>query len=71
MIVFGVHDTMKSMEMSALEKVMVYEEINVTRFEIKNPVKGDTKVWYLTPAQEADPKYFKDQESGVDLEIVS
>lgn len=54
MIVFGVHDTMKAMEMSALEKILVYEEINVTRFEIKNPVKMTTKVWYLTPSQEKD-----------------
>jgi peptide chain release factor subunit 1 len=54
MIVFGVHDTMKAMEMSALEKILVYEEINITRFEIKNPVKMTTKVWYLTPNQEKD-----------------
>ena len=49
MIVFGVNDTMKALEMSALEKILLYEDIDITRFEIKNPVKGDTKIWYLTP----------------------
>jgi peptide chain release factor subunit 1 len=46
MIVFGVNDTMKALEMSALEKILLYEDIDITRFEIKNPVKGDTKIWY-------------------------
>ena len=49
MIVFGVNDTMKALEMSALEKILLYEDIDITRFEIKNPVKGDTKIWYLSP----------------------
>jgi len=70
MIVFGVNDTMKALEMSAVEKVLLYDEIPHTRYVIKNPVSGDTKTWYLTEAQEADPKYFKDQESGIDLEVV-
>ena len=71
MIVFGVADTMKALEMSAVEKVILYEEIEYTRYEIKNPVKGDVKVWYLSPKQEEDPKYFKDQETGIDLEVIN
>ena len=71
MIVFGVNDTMKALEMSALEKILLYEDIDITRFEIKNPVKGDTKTWYLSPKQEKDPKYFKDEVNGIDLEIIS
>jgi len=71
MIVFGVNDTMKALEMSALDKILLYDEIEVTRFEVKNPVKDEIKVWYLSPKQEEDPKFFKDQETGVDLEIVS
>lgn len=71
MIVFGVNDTMKALEMSAVEKVILYEDIEYTRYEIKNPVKGDVKVWYLSPKQEEDPKYFKDQETGIDLEVIN
>jgi peptide chain release factor subunit 1 len=47
MIVFGVTDTMKALESSAIKTVMVWEDIDVTRFEVRNPVKGDTKVFYL------------------------
>jgi peptide chain release factor subunit 1 len=71
MIVFGVDDTMKALEMSNLETIMVYENIEVTRYEIKNPVKDETKIYYLNPLQEQDPKYFKDKETGVDLEVVA
>ena len=71
MIVFGVNDTMKAIEMSAVEKVLLYEDIEHTRYEIKNPVSGEVKTWYLTKAQEGDPKYFKDAESGIDLEVVA
>ena len=71
MIVFGVNDTMKAIEMSAVEKVLLWEDIEHTRYEIKNPVSGEVKTWYLTKAQEGDPKYFKDAESGIDLEVVA
>ena len=71
MIVFGVSDTMQALEMSAIDKVLLYEELEITRYEIKNPVKGDTRVIYLNKTQEKDPKYFKDKDTGVDLEILN
>lgn len=71
MIIFGVNDTMKALEMSSIEKVLLYDEVEHMRYEIKNPVKGETSVIYLTKKQEADPKYFKDAETGIDLEIIS
>ena len=36
MIVFGVNDTMKALEMSAIDKVLLYEDIEYTRYVIKN-----------------------------------
>lgn len=71
MIVFGVADTMKALEMSAIEKVLLFDEIEMTRFEIKNPATGKINTWYLTERQAEDPKYFKDASTGVDLEIIS
>jgi len=50
--------------------LLLYENLEINRYVIKNPVKGDTKILMLTPNQEKDPKYFKDAESGVDLETV-
>lgn len=71
MIVFGVEDTMKALELGALETMMLFENIEVMRYEIKNPVKNEIKTYILNAQQEQDPKYFKDQETGVDLEVVN
>jgi peptide chain release factor subunit 1 len=71
MVVFGVHDTMQALQIGAVEKVLLYEELDINRYEIKNPVKGDSNVYYLTPTQEKDTKYFKDPATGMDLEVVS
>ncbi len=71
MVVFGVQDVMQALLMSAIDKLLLFDEIELTRYEVRNPVKGDTRIHYLNKTQEKDPKYFKDNESGIDLEIVS
>jgi peptide chain release factor subunit 1 len=60
MIVFGVEDTMKALEQGAIDIILLYENLEINRYVIKNPVKGDTKVLLLNSNQEKDPKYFKD-----------
>lgn len=71
MIVFGVEDTMKALDLGALETMLLFENIEVMRYEIKNPVKNETKTYLLNAQQEQDPKYFKDADTGVDCEVVS
>ena len=71
MITFGVEDTMKALELGALETMMLFENIEIMRYEIKNPVKNETKTFLLNAQQEQDPKYFKDPETGADCEVVN
>jgi peptide chain release factor subunit 1 len=71
MIVFGVEDTMKALELGALETMLLFENIEVMRYEIKNPVQNETKIFLLNAIQEKDPKYFKDQETGQDCEVMA
>src|SRR3569833_31418 len=71
MIVFGVHDTMRALEMGALETLLLFEDIDMIRYQIKHPVKGDERTFYLTSNQEKDSKYFRDAESGLDLQVIS
>jgi peptide chain release factor subunit 1 len=71
MIVFGVDDTMKALELGALETMLLFENIEIMRYEIHNPVRNETKTYLLNSVQEKDPKYFKDAETGVDLEVVN
>lgn len=62
---------MKALELGALDTMMLFENIEIMRYEIKNPVSGETKTFLLNAVQEQDPKYFKDADTGVDLEVVS
>lgn len=50
MILFGVEDTMKGLELGAVETVLLFEELDVTRYVLRNPAKGDTKTLYLNSA---------------------
>jgi len=50
MIVFGVVDTMKALELSALDKLLLYDEIEMTRYDLKHPHSDEKKTIYLSPA---------------------
>ena len=50
MIVFGTADTMKALDLGALETILLFENIEVMRYEIKNPVTSEIKVHYLNDA---------------------
>ncbi len=71
LVVFGIEDTLKALEVGALETMLLYEDLQVMRYEIRNPAKGETKVHFLNEKQEKDTKYFKDSETGTDLEVVA
>jgi len=38
---------MKALEMGALELLMLFEDLDMTRYVVKHPVKGETKIHYL------------------------
>lgn len=66
---FGVKDTLRALEMSAIEKLIVYENLEMDRIEMKDSATGEEFVKYLTPLEQKDPKHFQN-ESGVDFDIV-
>lgn len=69
MIVFGVEDTMKAIELQALDTMIVYEEIPVNRYTFKNTQTNEITVKFLNKYQEADPKHFKDERTGLELDV--
>ena len=69
MVVFGVEDTMKALELGALDTLMLFEDLQINRYVLKNPVKGDTQVILLNPKQEQNEKNFKDQMTGIVYEV--
>ena len=53
---FGVRDTLSCLEMGAVETLIVYENLEITRLVYKTP-EGSTDVKYLTKEQEGDGEH--------------
>ncbi|CAH8499663.1 unnamed protein product [Schistosoma intercalatum] len=67
---FGVEDTLKSLEMGAVETLVVWENLSVNRYVLKVPNSEGNRVIHLRPDQETDRRYFIDPATGSDLEIL-
>lgn len=67
---FGVEDTLRALEIGAVHTLIVWENLDITRYEIKNPVEGEkNKILYLNKEQEKDTTNFRG-EDGQELEII-
>ncbi|CAB3977128.1 eukaryotic peptide chain release factor subunit 1 [Paramuricea clavata] len=67
---FGVDDTLKALEMGAVNILIVWENLEIQRFVLKNHALDEEKVLHLRPDQERDQTNFVDQNTGVELELV-
>jgi len=67
---FGVVDTLKALEMGAMETLIVWENLDITRFILKNHQSDEEVLLYLNPEQEKDKTKFLDKDTGVELELV-
>uniref|UniRef100_A0A674DPR4 Eukaryotic peptide chain release factor subunit 1 n=1 Tax=Salmo trutta TaxID=8032 RepID=A0A674DPR4_SALTR len=65
---FGVEDTLKALEMGAVEILIVYENLDTMRYILRLHgaesvgTENDEKTLYLTPEQEKDKSHFTDKE---------
>lgn len=67
---FMVEDTLKALELGAVEDLIVSENLDVNRYELRNSSTGESKVVHLNKEQEANETFFRDPVSGVELEVV-
>ena len=68
-VCYGVDDTLKALEAGAAETLIVYEDLDVTRWVLKSST-GSEVVLHTLKAQEADREMFMDKETGQEMEIV-
>merc|ERR1712227_862703 len=66
---FGVEDTLKGLEMGAVETLICWENLDIQRYSLKNHTTGESKVLHLTTEQEKDKTHFTDKDTGVELEL--
>lgn len=68
---YGVKDTLYALDLGAVETLIVWENLEINRYVLKNPTTGEENTLYLNKEQEKDPALFRDKQSSVELEIVS
>lgn len=69
--VFGVEETIKAMEMGAVKTLIVWENLDITRYTLKNPQTEEVKVIHLNPNQAKDSKHFVDKTTDTKYEVES
>lgn len=52
MYVFGVTDTLKALDLGALETMLLWEDLEIKRYEFRNPQTEKITVQFLTEQQE-------------------
>jgi len=67
---FGIEETLKALEMGAVETLIVWENFDVMRYVLRNTQTQETKTIHLRSDQEKEKTHFQDKETGVELEHV-
>jgi len=65
---YGVHDTLYALDMGAVETLVVWENLEINKYWLKNNTTGEEKILHLNKDQEKDQSLFV--ENGVELEVV-
>lgn len=68
-VCYGVEDTLKALELGACETLIVYENLDVTRWVLKDSNGAET-ILHTTKEQELDRTKFMDKETGQEMEVV-
>ncbi|KAJ8509764.1 hypothetical protein OPV22_000198 [Ensete ventricosum] len=67
--VFGVEDTLKALEMGAVETLIVWENLDINRYVLKHSTSGETVIKHLRKDQETDQNNFLDSATSAELEV--
>ena len=67
---FMVEDTLRALELGAVEDLIIWENLDISRFVVRNSSTGENSVLHLNKEQEANDTHFHDVETGAELEII-
>lgn len=68
-VCYGIEDTLKALELGAAETLIVYENLDVTRWVLKAS-DGSESIFHLTRVQETDREMFMDKQTGQEMEVL-
>lgn len=64
---FGIVDTLKALELGAVETLIVWENLDITRFILRNAA-GEEIIVHVNKEQEKDREKFIDKSTGLEME---
>mmetsp|Transcript_19457 Transcript_19457/g.54238 ORF Transcript_19457/g.54238 Transcript_19457/m.54238 type:complete len:464 (-) Transcript_19457:402-1793(-) len=67
---FMVDDTLRGLEMGAVEDLIIWDNLDIQRYTVRNIQTQEEKVLHLTKEQEGEDKFFRDDATGVELETI-
>ena len=68
-VCYGVEDTLKALEASAVETLIVYENLEITRWVLRTSSSSEV-ILHTNKGSEANREQFMDKETGQEMEIV-
>ena len=68
-VCYGVDDTLKALELGACETLIVYENLDVTRWVLKDSNGAET-ILHTNKEQEQNRAQFMDKETGQEMEVI-
>ncbi|KZL66119.1 eukaryotic peptide chain release factor subunit 1, partial [Colletotrichum tofieldiae] len=70
-VCYGIDDTLKALELGAVETLIVFENLEITRWKLKDS-QGTEHLLHTTKQQEGgDRAIFMDKETGQEMEVIS
>ncbi|KIL68532.1 hypothetical protein M378DRAFT_158333 [Amanita muscaria Koide BX008] len=66
---FGIEDTLKALELGSVETLIVWENLDITRYVLRNGASEEVTV-YVNKEQEKDRSKFTDKSTGLEMEQV-
>jgi peptide chain release factor subunit 1 len=68
-VCYGIEDTLKALELGACETLIVYENLEITRWALKPSEGGSDIILHTTKEQEANREPFLDKATGQEMEV--
>lgn len=66
---FGIDETLRALEAGAVEVLIVWENLDIQRYVLKNGTTGEKKILFLKPEQAKDKSLFINKDTGLELEV--
>lgn len=70
-ICFGIEDTLKALELGAVETLIVFENLEITRWALKDSNGSEILLHTTKEQEESNRDKFMDKETGQEMEIIS